>query len=139
MVLVDMLFYLDAQGIGSISAAPPTLYRSIVPEAPDVLVTLFEYGGLPNEPELGKGTTRLEFPFVQAMARGVKDDSDGPRLVLQNVVTAFTKVMNQTIAPGGVVYKAIAAKQAPFFLRRDDNFRVEFVVNFEVIKDYSST
>lgn len=132
MVLAELTTYLGTQSIGTTN-----FYYGGLPPDPDIVVVLFEYGGLPNEPDMGTGNTRLVFPLIQAVVRGVREDYDGPRLMIQNVVTAFTKVVNQNLS--GIPYKAIEARQDPFFLRRDDNFRVEFVCNFKVTKGYSAS
>lgn len=134
MVLAELVTYLATQSIGT---AATDLFYGLMPESPDACVVLYEYGGMPNEPDLGTPNTRLEFPRVQVVTRGVKNDYDGPRLKAQDVVTALTKIANQTLS--GVSYKAVQAIQPPFFLRRDDNFRVEFACNFQVTKGYSST
>lgn len=134
MVLVECTTYLATQSIGTVGT---NLFYGILPDTPDACVTLFEYGGMPNEPNMGTGTTRLVFPRIQAVARGIKDDYDGPRVKIQDVVTAFTLIANQNLS--GIKYLAILALSDPFFLRRDDNFRVEFVCNFQVTKAYSAT
>lgn len=135
MVLAELATLIAASGLGLTSGT--NLFYGILPPDPDVLLTMFEYGGQPNEPNLGRGTTRLVFPRVQVLARGIKDDYDGPRLVLQNIVTLFTAVVNQNVT--GIRYLAIEPLQDPFPLRRDDNFRIEIVCNFKITKEYSST
>lgn len=132
MVLTELTTYLASQSLGVVGT---NIFYNITPETPDALISLFEYGGMPSEPDLGTPNMRLEFPLIQAITRGVKNDVDGPRLVAQNIVTAFTKVINQSLS--GVSYKAILAKQAPAFMRRDENFRTYFVCNFQVFKVYS--
>ena len=134
MVLAELVTYLAAQGVGT---SGTNLFYGFVPPDPDAMVTLFEYGGQPNEPDLGTVNTRLVFPRVQALARGVRDDYDGPRLKIQDVVTALTKILNQSLS--SVAYKAVEPLSDPFFLRRDENFRLEFVCNFKVTKAYSSS
>lgn len=136
MVLPELTTYLATQGIGT---AGTNLFYGILPDTPDALVTLFEYGGFPNEPDLGTGgtTTRFEYPRIQMLCRGVKDDYDGPRLKAQQVVAALTAVVNTTLS--GIYYISVIPLQAPFFLRRDENFRVEFACNFQVSKGNSAS
>lgn len=117
--------------------AGTTLFYGVLPETPDAAVALYEYGGLPVEPALGQGVINLEFPTIQAVTRGIANDYDSPRLKIQNVVTAFALIANQNLS--GTSYKAIIAKQSPFFFRRDDNFRVLFACNFQITKVYSPT
>lgn len=135
MLLGDLAEYLEAQGIGTRAT---NLFYGLLPEDPDALVTMYEYPGLPNEPNLGQATVNLEFPRVQVITRGVKDDYDTPRQKAQDVVTALTRIANAAIVSGGVQYKAVMALNAPAFYRRDANFRVLFTTNFQVTKGYTT-
>lgn len=134
MVLGDLTTYLQSQGIG---VAEVDLFYGIMLETPDACVTLLEYGGLPNEPVLGGLTTNLEYPSIQVLCRGVANDYDGPRLKAQQVVTAMALISNTLLT--SAYYKAVMPKQAPFFLKRDENFRVIFACNYAVTKTYSTT
>lgn len=137
MVLPELTTWLAADGLGL--TGDINLFYSLMP--PDdavgglVSVCLYEYGGMPNEPEMGKLTTRLEFPSIQAVARGLANDYDGPRLMMNNVVTSFVKILNQNLS--AVRYLAVEPMQPPFLMRRDDNFRVYIACNFKVSKRYS--
>lgn len=134
MVLAELTTYLASQGIG---VEATTLFYGYQPPDPDACVCLFEYGGLPNEPDMGKTTVRLEFPRINVRVRGLENDYDGPRQKIQDVITAFTKIGNQTIS--GISYKAVMALQSATPLGRDGNGREEFSCNFQVTKGYSAT
>lgn len=136
MVLPELIAYLVAEGLGT---AATNLFYAVEPPSPDDTLTLYEYGGLANEPEMGTPGTRLEFPSIQARARGV--DYNATRLRLQNVVSSFTKVGTDSsrIALSGVNYKAILAIQPPQYLMQDVLFRYIFVCNFRVTKEFSAT
>lgn len=135
MVLSELTTYLAADGIGLVAAT--NLFYGSLDDTPDVQVCLVEYGGLPNEPVMGGTTVRLEFPSVQVFSRGVKDDYDGPRLKIQQVVASFTKIGDQLLS--GVQYGGVMAKQPPFHLLRDQNGRHLFACNFAVQKAFSAT
>ena len=134
MVLPDLVLYLEQQGLGV--RAVDIFYGVSNPE-PDACIVLYEYDALPNEPELGGETVRLEFPLVQAMTRGVANEYDLPRLKLQQVVAAFTKIGDELI--NGTYYLAALAKGGPRHLKQDANFRHYFTCNFQITKDYSAT
>lgn len=129
MLLPELATYLQSAGIGTLGT---DLFYGRVPASPDVCTVLMEYGGLPIEPDLGTPTIRLEFPRVQVLTRGLKDDYDTPRLKAQAVLVALTAIVNQSLS--GVAYKVAAALQSPFFLRRDQNDRVEIACNYQVMK-----
>lgn len=135
MVTAEIATYLVGQGLGLTSGT--NLFRGKLPDTPDICVVVYEYGGMPNEPEMGGTTVRLEFPSIQIVTRGVKDEYDAPRLLAQQVMAALTKIGGQTLS--GVVYGCVMAKQPPFPLGWDDNFRMRFACNYHVQKGYSAT
>lgn len=133
MTLANMVAYLAAKGMG---AGGTNLFYGLIPPTPDAMLTMFEYGGLPNEPVMGGRTIRIEYPLVQLVTRGVKDDFDGPLARIRLAVEYFAEVADQAIVSGGVQFNSIVAKAPPSYLRRDDNFRCEFVCNLQVVKAY---
>lgn len=133
MVLKELATYLQGQGLGTMGT---NLFYGFMPPDPDICLVLYEYGGLPLEPDMGTPNPRIEYPLIQVVVRGSADeDQDAPRLKIQQAVTALTKIGDQSLS--GVQYLAVMAKQAPFFLKRDENFRFYFACNFQVMKDYS--
>lgn len=134
MLLPDLETYLAGAGLGL--TAETNLFHGILPPSPDVVVALFEYGGRPNEQDLGTPNVRLEFPRVQVVVRGVRDDYDSPRLLAQKIVAAFAAVFNQVLT--SATYKSIIMINMPP-PQRDDNFRIEQRTNFEVTKTFSTS
>lgn len=134
-VLAELTTYINAQIPTWVGGT--NMFYNLMPPDPDVALVLYEYGGSPNEPNMGKGTTNLVFPRIQARTRGVRDDQITPRANLQAIVTLFTAVVNVSI--GGIPYLAIEPLSDPQFLARDENWRYEFIVNFKVTKGYSAT
>lgn len=135
MMLPDIAEYLIAQGMES---GGFTVKYGYLPETPDNVVTMYEYLGLPDEPNLGKGTTNLEYPRVNIVVRGTANEYDIPRQKGQAIKTAMARVVNMAIAASGVQYKAIQHLNGPAFLRRDANFRVLFTSNYQVSKEYEA-
>lgn len=131
MVEADLAIYLESQGIG---VQGTTLFYGIIPPDPDAVTCIYVTGGKMNEPDLGTGNTRLEYPSVQIVTRGVRDDYDTPRNKATDVVTAMTKIINQNL--NGTRYLAALARHTPMFFRRDENFRCYFTTNFDVTKVY---
>lgn len=134
MLLPELVSWLVTDGIG---VSGTTLFYGIMPDTPDLCVTLFEYPGLPNEVTLGSTEVNLEIPNVQVVVRGAKQDYDTPRLLIHNVVKSFTKIGETTLL--GVRYHAVLARQAPFQVSPDQNFRHIFKCNFRVWKDPSTS
>lgn len=132
MVLAELAAWLQADGIGTVGT---DIFYGILPDTPDAVICLHEYPGFPNDLVLGSNTINAEWPHVQVVVRGVKDDYDNPRLKIAQVVNSFTKIGETVLS--GVRYHAVMAKQAPFMVQPDGNWRNLFKVNFAVYKDPS--
>jgi len=136
LTLVELGTYLISQGIGT--TLDVDVFLGKMPATPDVAVALFEYGSLPAQPNLSGGGAspgtliRYEFPRIQILVRGVKDDYSGPWTVAKNARKAMLAIQNQTLS--GTYYISALPENGPFFLRRDTNDRVEFAANYQVEK-----
>lgn len=135
MLLPELVSWLVGDGLGLTAAT--NLFYGILPDTPDLCVCLFEYPGLPNEITLGSTEVSQEIAHVQATVRGARQDYDTPRLLIHNIVKSFTKIGETNIL--GVRYGAVMARQAPFQVSPDDNFRHIFKCNFRVWKDPSTS
>ena len=76
-----------------------------------------------------------EHPSIQLMVRGVPDDYETPRLVIERAYHEMAKIQGMTLS--GVNYLFVRPKQAPFLMARDDSKRIRFAVNFSVDKEPS--
>lgn len=133
MTLQELSTYLVAQGVGTAS----TVFVGKLPPDPDVVVALFEYGALAPQANLSgpanPGTkVRYEFPRVQIVCRGAKDDYQGPWTTAKAARDAMVAIQNQTLS--GTYWISAMPENGPFFLRRDQNDRVEFAANYQVEK-----
>jgi len=137
MLLPELGAYLIAQGVGT--ALGTDMFLGKLPPTPDAIVAIFEYASLADEPDLGVDgkNIRYEYPRVQIVCRGVRDDYATPRTTAQNAKKALMKVQGSTLT--GTYYLAVTPESGPFFLRRDLNDRLEFVTNFQVYKGLSAS
>lgn len=142
MVLAEVTTYLASQGIGT--AATDLFYGPMKEAYPDAVVLVQEYGGLTDEPNLSDPTPtaapagksiRLEFPRIQILCRGARNDYNTPRAKAEAARVALTKVLNQTLS--GVRYLAIEPIQPPFPLSADENERERIVFNCQITKELS--
>ena len=125
MLLPEVVSYLNSQGIASFGV--DLFYGPLKEAYPDEILIVQEYGGSQDEPTLsdnsvidssqsfGKGI-RLEYPHIQVLCRGNKNEYDPPRLRAERARRSLLKVLNQTIS--GVFYVAIETLQPPFRLRQ---------------------
>ncbi len=138
MVSQEVAAYLATKGYGSTAAPNPTIVWNVKPDSPDAVVSVIVYGSLPDEPDQLTLTTRLEYPRIQIWVRGVKDDSDNPELVSQQIKATLMAFVGNT-SLSGVLYKAFMPVSGPMKLKQDDNFRWEWVTNYQVVKAVSVT
>lgn len=134
MLLPDMVTWLVNDGVAT---AGVTLFRGSMPSSPDLCIVLYEYGGRANEPHMGQRTINLEFPSLHVEVRGVRDDQDTPRLLIQQVVTSFAKIGDTDI--NGTKYGEVSALQPAFPLMPDADLRYIYAINFKTQKGYSTT
>lgn len=136
--LKDIQTYLAAYTPSLSLTAGTNLFRSIMPTSPDLCVALYDTGGLFDEPDLGTdgGVIRAQFPTIKVMVRGAPDDYDTPMALMYGIVAALAKIGAATVTLSGTDYQAITARQPPFDLPRDGNFRIPIICNFQVFKDF---
>lgn len=136
MTLPELSAYLATQGIGTVGS---TIFEDFLPPTPDACVALFEYGGRAdhNIRAFGQAELTREFPRVQVLVRGAADDYGTPRVKIQDVLRALTRVMTVTLS--GIEYYTATPLQSPFTLERDGMRRYVLAVNFEFFKAVSIT
>lgn len=132
MTEAEIATFLAASGMGTLNT---NVFYNEFPNDPDVALCVMGYGGNRDEPE--GPVTRLEFPRFQVMFRGIREDSDGPQLRALQGRTILVAVMDQMLS--GVHYASIDCLGPPFPQGKDDQFRHVWSVNFEAMKDPSSS
>lgn len=126
-VLNDIGEYLQTNSIGTLGT---DLFLSQMPDAPDNVVTVFEYAG--NAPNRMGGNRQ---PGIQIRTRS--DSYEDARAKIDNVYLLLSKIGNEyeDDAPEGVeingtTYLHFQTVQEPFEIGVDDNGRHELVQNF---------
>jgi hypothetical protein len=139
VMLKEICAYLQSQGIGTLET---DLFWGLMPDKPDSCIALFEYAGSP--PDLHWNG---EYPGLQVRVRDTKYAAG--REKIGEIMTALHGLYEQTLGGGdegggdegepipakGTRYLLIKARGSPEILKRDNNNRVEFFVNFEIIKE----
>lgn len=138
MLLDDLALYLHTQGVGVATTSTGdalTIYRGVMPESPDTVLSLFEYGGLGP---LHTMTTpaRLELPRIQVLTRA--PTYQAARTLAESAYRALDWTGNTTLTSTGPRYGLIQALQSPFFLDRDPLDRVRIACNYQVTKALST-
>ena len=122
-MLSDIRDYLQAQGIGTQAV---DLFIGYMPDEPDSVVTLYEYAGSP--PDLHWDG---EYPGLQV--RTAASNYDEGRAKIEQIKNLLHG-LHETVL-GSTRYLLIKASGNPEVLKRDENNRIVFFVNFEIIKE----
>ena len=127
----------DVASFGKLSGTTGNVARGISLDAegasiPDTLVSLYDTAGIGSEFTFSTGGTSVAFeqPGLQILSRSTSYITARDNAVLAHqVLDGFSGTLS------GVRYLSIEAAQTPFLIGRDDNDRVLFSVNFNIMKD----
>lgn len=139
MLLNELTDYLGFNGVGT--PGLDLFYGAMKESYPSSVILVQVYGGLGDEPSMGDPglngkTIRLEYPRVQILSRGVRDDTNGPYQRAIDARDALMRISNTIL--NGVKYLAVEPVQPPFRLRADANFREEYVFNCQITKEVTA-
>ena len=139
MLLEDIATRLEASGLGLTTGT--NLFKSILPDAPDVATSIFEWGGMGTIKTMiaGPGQAVVEEPSFQIQCRGAREN-----IVSGAYSTARTLANNIMKALDGYVgtinstkYFWIEVTASPYFLKRDENGRPYIAIDFDCQKVFS--
>ena len=145
-LLTEIGAYLATKSIGTVGT---DIFLGLMPDQPDNCIALFEYAGSP--PDLHWAG---EYPGLQVRVRNTSYAAG--REKIGEIMTALHGLYEQTLGGGdgdeggggegggdegepipakGTRYLLIKARGSPEVLKRDASNRVEFFINFEIIKE----
>ena len=134
MLLDDIADYLSTQGVGTVAT---DLFKSIMPDAPDDCIALFESGGHDPLHTMGAqaGQAVLERPTLQVLCRSSRYDS--ARALALQVDQVLNGARDLTI--NGISYQWIVARHPPIQLGRDANNRHEISCNYDIAREMATS
>lgn len=133
MLLDDMADYLSTGGLGTPS-------KGFLPETPNAAFAVFETPGFPPVRGMSPaaGAMKCERPRLQVVARGDPYDYSTPRLLLHQVLKRLDGLGDLSI--NGCRYLWVGAVgSSPGMMGRDNTGRVKLVMNFDVVKELSTS
>lgn len=112
-----------------------------MPNDPDVMGALYEYGGQRPERQFGTAGIGWEKPAVQLVFRGAPHDYAGPRAKAEQAWKLLTAVNPGALGAGvTTIYRMITPVQSPFPLGSPDpQGRFKIACNFNVEKEPSAS
>jgi hypothetical protein len=133
MLAVDMATLIATAGLvrlGEGAGTLPPLFIGRLPEQPDRLVSLTEYGGAP--PEEGHSGDTRRFPRFQVIVRD--PDPEAARTLMEGVwglLHATRALGRAALTVNGTEYEAILPLSESFPLPADSGGRALMACNFE--------
>ncbi len=127
-VLDELGAFLVAEGV--VTAIGTDLFLEYMPNTPNACLLLRQTPGRPPVGGFGTAGIRFEYPNVQVVARGVKDDEQTPRALAESAYTKLAEV--QAVALSGTNYLTVQPLQAPSGVLGDDELgrpRISFNCN----------
>ncbi|MFY9189420.1 MAG: minor capsid protein [bacterium] len=115
--------YFEEEDVGTVGT---DIFCGMMPDQPDNCVALFEYAGSP--PDLHWPG---EYPGLQVRVRNTSYPAG--RAKIGEVMDLLHGLYEKEL--GGTRYLLVKARGAPEVLKRDGSNRIEFFVNFEIIKE----
>lgn len=132
-LLEEVRTFLNA--IGSLG----TIKIGTMPETPDAVCCLYEYGGKDPVGRFGVTGIGYENPAIQVVFRGDPEDYIAPRVKADTAWKALAAFQPGALGSGvTTVYLTIQPKQSPFLLEPGDrNKRIKIACNFYIMKEPS--
>jgi hypothetical protein len=136
MLLDAISTYLAAAGIGLTEGT--NLFKSDMPDTPDLSVAIYEWGGQHNEKVFipGPGTAILERPSFQILVRGNRANVvSGVYAAARALAEAiYLKLDGYKGTLSGVEYKWIECAGNPYSIKTDENQRPHIGADYDVVK-----
>ena len=126
----ELATYAQTNSIGTIGT---NLFRFALTPTPDAQVALIPYGGRESEDGFGTDGIRWEYPRIQVVSRGPKNDPRTAATKAQDVYIAFGKIQAETL--GSTFWHHAKCLQPPFSLGVDDTGRPLIGFNVECHRD----
>ena len=135
-LLDDISAYLASAGLGLVEGT--NLFKSRLPDSPDLAVAIFEWGGQPNEKTMAShpGQAILERPSFQVLVRGdrqnlVSGSYSAARVLAESI---YRKLDGYSGTLSGVAYQFIEAAAPPSHITTDDNDRPHIGCDYDCMK-----
>lgn len=115
----------------SVATVGTNLFIGIMPNSPDVCVSLYEYAGSPPLEVLRDNAATLERPSVQVMVRASRNDYPTARDLIADVRDSLTSITDETI--NTVRFLRVNQNSAINAVGTDENDRPLFTLSLTTV------
>lgn len=121
----------DKLTAASVATVGTNLFIGIMPNSPDVCVSLYEYAGSPPLEVLRDNAATLERPSVQVMVRASRNDYPTARDLITDVRDSLTGITDETIS--NVRFLRVNQNSAINAVGTDENDRPMFTLSLTTV------
>lgn len=121
----------DKLTAASVATVGTNLFIGIMPNSPDVCVSLYEYAGSPPLEVMRDNDATLERPSVQVLARASRNDYPTARDLISDVRDSLTSITDETI--GNVRFLRVNQNSSINAVGTDDNDRPLFTLSLTTV------
>ena len=115
----------------SVATTGVDLFIGIMPNDPDLCVSLYEYAGSPPLEVLRDNAATLERPSVQVMVRASRNDYPAARELITEVRDTLTGITDQSIS--GVTFLRVSQNSSINAVGTDENDRPLFTLSLTTV------
>jgi len=115
----------------SVATTGVDLFIGIMPNDPDLCVSLYEYAGAPPLEVLRDNAAKLERPSVQVMVRASRNDYPAARELITEVRDTLTGITDQSIS--GVTFLRVSQNSSINAVGTDENDRPLFTLSLTTV------
>lgn len=123
----------DKLNSASVAITGNNLFIGIMPDDPDVCVSLYEYAGAEPLEVLIDNSATLERPSVQVLVRATRNDYPTARALIESARDTLTGITDETIS--NVRFLRVSALSSINAVGLDDNERPMFTLALQAITE----
>jgi len=121
----------DRLRTASVAYSATDLFIGLMPDSPDLCVSIYEYSGVTPLEVLSDNSATLERPSVQVMVRASRNDYPAARTLIASVRDTLTAISNETISSER--FLRVRQLSSINSLGTDDNDRPLFTLSLQAI------
>ena len=123
----------DKLNSASVAITGTNMFIGLMPDDPDVCLSLYEYAGSQPLEVLRDNNATLERPSVQVLVRATRNDYPSARALIESARDTLTGITDETIS--NVRFLRVSALSSINAVGMDDNERPMFTLALQVVTE----
>lgn len=123
----------DKLNSASVAITGTNMFIGLMPDDPDVCLSLYEYAGSQPLEVLRDNNATLERPSVQVLVRATRNDYPSARALIESARDTLTGITDETIS--NVRFLRVSALSSINAVGMDDNERPMFTLALQAVTE----